>query len=245
MLSVYFKIMMLLFGTMNSTATNHSPVHHHHHCVQEIIGSEVMPPSTSFETSVMPPDTEEKRIKWRDGGKLTWDDFQAYPDYEDFQIAALTSSAISYRYYCMDDKLHVTVDAIFRKEESWVKPEAMTPHYLEHEQLHFDITELYARKLRKALKQEFKCYEKWKLEQIATEHLAAWRAAEKEYDLKTSYSLNEAKQGEWFIKVSNDLLDYDDFQIKEPVEPLTPLKYTPSVVIPIKPIQQLKVSKKK
>ncbi len=239
--------MMLLFGTMNSTPANHSPVHHHHHCVQEIIGSEVMPPTYYNESEIAPPpDTEEKRIKWRADDKLTWDDFQAYPDYNDFQIAALTSSAISYRYYCMDDQLHVTVDAIFRKEESWVKPEAMTPHYLEHEQLHFDITELYARKLRKELaKHKFRCYEKWKLEQICNRYLDAWRAKEKEYDWNTSYSLNEPKQREWVFKVKNDLLDYNDFEIREPVEPITPLKYTPSVTIPIKPIQPLKTGKKK
>lgn len=45
----------------------------------------------------------------------------------------------------------VFVQSVFNTNESWVVPEGRNDYVLRHEQIHFDITEIYSRKLRKEL----------------------------------------------------------------------------------------------
>ena len=64
-----------------------------------------------------------------------------------------SSSDFFYRsFYIFDTVLVFAVDCIFFKKYSWVKEDWRTPYVLNHEQIPFDITEIYARKLRMALK---------------------------------------------------------------------------------------------
>jgi predicted secreted Zn-dependent protease len=45
----------------------------------------------------------------------------------------------------------VFVQSVFNTNENWVVPEGRNDYVLRHEQIHFDITEIYSRKLRKEL----------------------------------------------------------------------------------------------
>ncbi|MGB2759905.1 MAG: DUF922 domain-containing protein, partial [Maribacter stanieri] len=93
-------------------------------------------------------------VSWEPNFRFTWNDFKG-----DVPItsgaAATTASGITYRFstYYENDELKVdyNVYAYFYPTKSWYKPKLCNEVTLLHEQLHFDITELYARKMRKQL----------------------------------------------------------------------------------------------
>lgn len=148
------------------------------------------------------------KIQWSADQKLSWFDFQGKPvETEAYDnIAALTYSSIIYRHSCIEGKLHYAIEAVFRKHDSWVRPENKTPYYLEHEQLHFDITELYTRKMRKELsKYDFSCTQEDYFLMIVKRYLKEWEEAERKYDFETHFSNKKDVQRHWYLKVRNEL----------------------------------------
>ncbi|WP_110476926.1 DUF922 domain-containing protein [Winogradskyella aurantia] len=103
--------------------------------------------------NVNQPKSYETQIEWRADRKLTWDDFKGEPDLENFPNAlALTNSGFGYESgISMFKQGEVFVQSVFYNNSSWVLPEGRNDYVLRHEQIHFDITEIYSRKLRKAL----------------------------------------------------------------------------------------------
>lgn len=94
-------------------------------------------------------------INWRANYKLKWSDFKATPDSNSIAVA-LTSTTISYRIIKKDSVLDVIVSCCFNKPWSWSKNKKIQG-VLRHEQGHFDISELFARKFREAVrKSKFK-----------------------------------------------------------------------------------------
>lgn len=154
------------------------------------------------------------RLLWDDERTLTWDDFSADPDFENEFASALTSSAIKYTYKCgPEGLLTYTVRAEFIKDESWVKFDALTSYHLQHEQVHFDITELYARKIRKALNERFfSCDQRADLDALVRTYLAEWRSFEMLYDHETNHSLLEDEQAKWNAIVPALLADTDQYK---------------------------------
>lgn len=145
-------------------------------------------------------------IYWTPDYRLTWDDFQGEPRFEYKSISALTSSGIIHYKGCKDGEITFKVQAYFEKDQSWVKEEALTNHHLVHEQIHFDITELAARRLRKSLKQRrFKCGEEVEFENFVSSYIDNWRTEQHAFDLMSRHSLDKEQQKEWFYKVAMEL----------------------------------------
>ena len=143
---------------------------------------------------------------------LTWDDFKGKPNYKS-HISALCASAIEYSYECSGPNITYEVNAIFIPKESWVQPDAKTEYILAHEHLHFNITELYARKLRKKLKEEIRsCRDSYKIERIAKGIIREWKAEQLAYDKDTHHSIKKDAQRRWDTKVARDLKRYAAFQ---------------------------------
>jgi len=158
-------------------------------------------------------DEDENRISWNANRRLTWDDFQADPESWNEDIAAITSSVIQYKYSCEDGKLNYSVKSIFLMDESWVKKKAKTAHYLAHEQLHFDVTEVFTRKLKEKLGEHtFDCDEVKKFESITKDILTDWQNTQKRYDYQTRYSLNKEKQDEWVAFIADILDAYNEYK---------------------------------
>ena len=157
--------------------------------------------------------TQSSIIVWDQERRLSWDDFQGAPDYNFEDVSALTSSGVIHYKGCEDGKIIYKVQAYFEKKYSWVKPEAYTNYHLTHEQIHFDITELYARKLRKALAaREFQCGQEADFDAFVASFLKKWQQAQIKYDLNTHYSMRPKKQKEWQYLVAMELSLYDRFK---------------------------------
>src|SRR5688572_9907281 len=88
-------------------------------------------------------------IEWKESYRLNWEDFQAQPP-ESAKNAALTSSRILINFTYSDEALRFSINCQFDKSRSWGR--VKNDHILAHEQGHFDITEIHARKLNKTMK---------------------------------------------------------------------------------------------
>lgn len=99
------------------------------------------------------PKLHETKIEWSLERKLTWEDFKGVPNLkENPDTLALTSSGFGYETGVgMFKKGEIFVQSVFYTNQSWFVPEGETDYVLRHEQIHFDITEIFSRKLRKEL----------------------------------------------------------------------------------------------
>ena len=77
--------------------------------------------------------TKPDIVYWTEDYRLTWDDFEGVPDYNNPNISALIASGIVHYKGCHENKIIYKVQSYFEKDESWVKEEARTAHHLTHE----------------------------------------------------------------------------------------------------------------
>ncbi|WP_111306964.1 hypothetical protein [Confluentibacter sediminis] len=155
----------------------------------------------------------ETQIEWTSDRKLTWDDFKGEPNTIDFPNAlAVTNSAIGFESESLnpfkDGKLFVT--NMFYNHGSWVLPEGRNDYVLNQEQIHFDITEIYTRMLRKALidanvTASNSSKSNIIFEQIKTE----WQKRQNDYDYETEHGSKNKTQEAWKAIVEIELAKYD------------------------------------
>jgi len=109
----------------------------------------------------------------------------------------MTYSGILFYTECDGYELKYDISSYFDKDESWVK-------------LDFDITELYARKLKEQLSGEtFYCGEEERFNRLVDEFLANWESEQHNYDLETHYSNKHDEQHAWEAKISSALAEHD------------------------------------
>ena len=158
------------------------------------------------------------KILWTEKQKLTWDDFLGSSANES-KTSATTSSGISYTPIIKADSLTLLVECYFEKKESFVKPECLTAHILNHEQKHFDMTEIFARKLRKSFL-EYKFNRrtlKVDLTNMFNKILDELDTKQDLYDAETWHSKEKEEQLRWDKKIQNELKSlekYSDSKIK-------------------------------
>lgn len=144
-------------------------------------------------------------IYWKPATKLQWQDFQARPD-STSKYAASTSSGIVWSYAYKSGQFSFTVKTYFAKKKSW-KRGTVTDRMLEHEQGHFDITEIFARKLRQrvnAMSHARAYFEN----NIASEVAGVLQEKDDQqrlYDKQTNYGTNYMVQQKWLKKIVTEL----------------------------------------
>jgi hypothetical protein len=92
-------------------------------------------------------------IRWARDRKLAWTDFRG-PAPANGAEGARTVYLLSYGSRCRGEDFSFDVSAVFLPAQSWVKPRVLTSpsesaRVLGHEQTHFDLTEVYARRMRR------------------------------------------------------------------------------------------------
>jgi predicted secreted Zn-dependent protease len=117
----------------------------------------------------------------------------------------LTNSSINVEFGYDDEELQYSIKCRFDKTKSWVR--IRNNEILAHEQGHFDMAELHARKLNKALK-EYRFNAKSVSEDVNRIYdsiMTLHHAAQSEYDKETDFSRNKEKQALWQKKIADDL----------------------------------------
>ncbi|MCE2612600.1 DUF922 domain-containing Zn-dependent protease [Flavobacteriaceae bacterium D16] len=152
---------------------------------------------------------EEEAILWSPEYRLSWDDFKGAPP-SSGSVAATTASGISYYFSSTETngKMEVdfTVRTYFYPQKSWYKADICNAVILSHEQLHFDIAEMFARKMRQQLTDtrftsNIKAEVRVIYEQINRE-LADFQS---QYDRETDFSRNVAQQKAWNAAIKEAL----------------------------------------
>jgi len=151
-------------------------------------------------------------IPWSKDRKLSWSDFKGTPNEDVFayaqtayKIEIIPSDVLTDAKNNIKDYQKLSIQTNFYTNDSWVTDKSA--YLLSHEQLHFDIAELYARKIRSV-------FENFKKQKIANfdiyvnAYKKLWlecRKMQKEYDKETGHGLKVKENKEWINKVNLQL----------------------------------------
>jgi len=166
-------------------------------------------------TSIFSSNLEEEKIPWSEDYQLTWADFKS-PSSNGSGFVASTSSGIAYSYSFGYDSEKgkmapiVKVSCNFYPERSWFSKENASDYILKHEQTHFDISEIYARKLRKEIaKTKFSDNMSEELEALFYKFEDERTAFQKQFDKETDHSKIYDKEIEWEALIEEQLKEYE------------------------------------
>lgn len=147
-------------------------------------------------------------FSWMEHRTLSWNDFKGNVDTQSNESAAATCCSIGFR---VENNAaghpEVSVYNNFYIDRSWVKDDARIESILAHEQGHFDLCELYTRKLRSSLntidlnspdvKQE--------LMKIYAAVSDEYEARQQAYEQETAHGTVIPEQKKWQNMISSEL----------------------------------------
>jgi hypothetical protein len=187
----YIHLFYLLFVALNFSGTPALPIKSTH-VPTEVKGSAGI------------KNEDEEFIPWAFNRRLSWEDFLCEPKKNSDAVAS-TSTSLGIAYQVEHGQLTYSITCNFSRHKSWGL--LKTDYILAHEQGHFDITEIYARKLFKAL-QEYQFNRKTYRKDVNDIYRAI--VQEKEdmqavYDGESDHSRNRKIQYEWLQKIDQML----------------------------------------
>ena len=155
-------------------------------------------------------------ILWDSERLLEWSDFKGNPAYLYGSQAASVMSGIEMTVDFSESYTQcvVKVVAYMEPKKSAKRKESSGEFLLKHEQLHFDITEWYARKMRKEISELRVPLNKIGKEctKIFTRLNRDLSNQQKAYDRETNHSINKLEQEKWNKKVANALKELEEFK---------------------------------
>ncbi len=156
-------------------------------------------------------------IIWTKNKKLNWSDFQSKERVISFD-GAQSMVGIKIKPFLSNNGIYnYKAFAYFKKNKSWADTININAFILKHEQVHFDIAELFARKMRKAvynlkLKNEIVLPADYRL--IHDKFYALYRDYQDKYDLETDHARIYKMQIKWDKKVAKELEELKDYGLK-------------------------------
>ncbi len=142
-------------------------------------------------------------ISWSKVQKLTWDHFRgSVPVDAEAITAAATYCGIGFEANALSDtnsNFQVRVYNNFYINDSWARPEEMNDDVLAHEQGHFDLCELYTRKLRERMHQVQidKQTMRTVLKKIYEDLQEEYQIRQQMYEDETAHGVNLQQQKKW------------------------------------------------
>jgi hypothetical protein len=156
-------------------------------------------------------------IVWSAERPLTWNDFKARPP-SGFLGGARSALGFGFAFGCRDNQLHAQVIARFHPEQSWVAYRIISSGLasrvgLRHEQTHFDLAEVHARRIRKFFRElKDPCPRSdAELEALAEPIFRADGAAQRRYDDQTENGQLGGPQERWEKDVARQLGELSAF----------------------------------
>ncbi len=146
-------------------------------------------------------------ILWDENRLLTWDDFKGKPERR-FAAASTAYDILKSVIKKDEAAAQITIKAVFFCKTSWKNSYWAESTILAHEQRHFDIVELFSRKLRKLLQEtKYKSHA-----DVETKADSLYAIIDKEmdayqdvYDEESDGSMDGDKQRVWNKKVAAEL----------------------------------------
>jgi hypothetical protein len=157
---------------------------------------------------------KQDSIPWNKNYRLKWSDFKGKPDTLSKEDAACAAS-IYVKGFRDKGLPNFLVYNSFMKNDAWTR-DSTSVMLLQHEQLHFDIAEVYARKIRKAVdslrRKQIKTINSYSVE--ITKLLSMFEMTGKLYDEQTSHGIYGNQQSEWRQKILKELEALNDYKTK-------------------------------
>ncbi len=150
-------------------------------------------------------------ICWTEALKLKWSDFKAKPKnvmatYGNMKASAFTYTNITASGFIKDGLPEFKILCRFVESQSWVADTTQV-NIKQHEQLHFDIAELYAREIRKGIEdlkkkknKDMNVYSK-----LINKSLDELQGKNLEFDSKTLHGTVTEKEKEWERNIAHEL----------------------------------------
>jgi hypothetical protein len=155
-------------------------------------------------------DKDEELLFWTAGHRLTWTDYKGKAD-PSTGAAASTATFLGIDYTFSPKGLTYTITCSFSKTRSWGLHK--NEYILQHEQGHFDIAEIFARKLNmKMATYKFnRSSYKADLQKIYDDVVNEKEEIQNAYDKETDHSIKKDKQAEWLKKIEKMLKEYEAY----------------------------------
>jgi hypothetical protein len=149
------------------------------------------------------------RIAWEQNYQLDWNDFkgraQTSSSLDAYTMLGISLEVIGQK----DGKVDMGVFGYFEKNKSWVKSGEKTDNLLSHERKHFDLCEVYRRKLIKKLEAK-KSYDydtfSDDVGKMFNENFEAYTKEQERYDEETHHSQKKEDQIKWNKFITKELL---------------------------------------
>jgi len=162
-------------------------------------------------TNCFSQNKNDSLIYWDKNKKLKWCDF-LYKGIENkgkLKVDAISFTGISISYY---STYYFKVFVYFDKNSSWTK-DTISQDLLEHEQGHFDISELFGRKLRKY----YSDYENGVIDQIDSTNIInifkERQMFQDRYDYETKLGTDKIMQKRWNEIIRKELEKLKDYEV--------------------------------
>ena len=149
-------------------------------------------------------------FEWSASRRLAWNDYLGRPDTMS-QASALTVYLLGVEHGCSGGVFSFRVAVMFQPQRSWTK--SATPRLLDHEQGHFDLGEVQARRLRRALGslKEPCDLPAAELNDLTSKYVIEDAERQQRYDQETIYGLDGTRQGIWEADIRKQLKELAAF----------------------------------
>lgn len=147
------------------------------------------------------------KIVWSKEYQLQWKDFKG-PVKDANGMSAMTSCIVEPQ---KDKEGKVSISCYFDKKTSWRIKKQETDNLLRHEQYHFNLAEVFTRKIRKELIEQKTDYASKDFDKIFKKIWKECEKAQKKYDKETNHSKVTEEQSRWEKDIDNQLQELNDF----------------------------------
>lgn len=168
--------------------------------------------------SVDNPRLFEKEIVWSEDRKLEWEDFRAEKKTYAYNAVALTYCTLRANARAQTSLMYngskYIVRSVFDPEKSWVSDDSTyrTAAVLSHEQKHFDLCEVYARRLYKELTNaNVTAFNMQEVNTIMQRIQTEYEDRQYQYDEETHNSTNGEAQKRWDAMIESELLELAEY----------------------------------
>lgn len=154
----------------------------------------------------LPLTAQQNTLIWTETTPLNWADFTGRI-IDSSRFDAESFAEVKYDYVVnQSGEVHFKVYANFNKNTSWCRPDRRSQALLKHEQLHFDIAALYAKKLKELFDNyHYSANYQEEIRQLFNQKKAEYHAMQNKYDSETKHSLNIEMQLQWEKFISQEL----------------------------------------
>lgn len=158
---------------------------------------------------------DSERLEWSATRRLTIDDYGIKVGVSGASIV-FTQFLVSYNvggFDFMIKNFNKKVNNYALKSASWIDTTANVKESIAHQQTIFDISEIYVRKFRKALRKD-----RWKIakgtefiDELNRKIMTDFSKRRIDYDLETNGGRNLVSQKRWEVQIQMELLELAEF----------------------------------